>query len=78
MRSKLVTLGIKPEYPSTGYGYIKAGCSLSGDRDYLVEEFVEKPTLEIAEDYVQSGRYYWNSGMFIWKADRILEEIFLA
>ncbi len=75
MEGRLVTLGIKPEYPSTGYGYIKTGRELSGDRDYLVEEFVEKPTLEIAEDYVRSGRYYWNSGMFIWRADRILEEI---
>ena len=71
----LVTLGIKPEYPSTAYGYIKVGKKLDNERIYLAEKFVEKPDLETATAYVESGQYYWNSGMFIWRADRILEEI---
>jgi mannose-1-phosphate guanylyltransferase len=74
MNGHLVTLGIKPEYPSTGYGYIQAGKPLDSDRAFLVDQFVEKPNLETAMQYIQSGNYYWNSGMFIWRADRILEE----
>lgn len=75
MNGRLVTLGIEPEYPSTGYGYIKAGKQLDGDRAFLVDQFVEKPNLETALEYIESGNYFWNSGMFIWRADRILEEI---
>lgn len=58
----LVTLGIKPSYPETGYGYIKTENNLSDG--YKVAKFVEKPDLKTAEQYVQSGCYYWNSGMF--------------
>lgn len=73
----LVTIGIRPEYPATGYGYIR-GCeakSASGEEtDYfLVEEFVEKPALPVAIQYLESGCYAWNSGMFIWKASVILD-----
>ena len=71
----LVTLGITPNYPETGYGYIKAVLGSSLDNAYLVERFVEKPDLELAEQYVHSGNYYWNSGMFIWKISTILSNI---
>lgn len=71
----LVTIGIKPGYPSTGYGYIQAGPSLKDDTyAYQVEKFIEKPGKEMAEDFFQKQNYFWNSGMFIWRADRILEE----
>lgn len=73
----LVTIGIKPEYPATGYGYIKgqpAKTAHSAEADYfLVEEFVEKPALEVAVQYLEAGCYVWNSGMFVWKASVILE-----
>lgn len=68
----LVTIGIHPTFPSTGYGYIrskeKENCAYR-----LVEEFVEKPDLETAEKYLAEGTYAWNSGMFVWKASIILK-----
>ena len=71
-QDKLVTIGIKPTYPSTGYGYIRY--DMSGDSVAKnVTEFVEKPNLETAQEYVESGEYAWNSGMFIWKASTILK-----
>jgi len=73
----LVTLGITPSSPSTGYGYIKQGESLGtveGFPVFHVERFTEKPSLETAIHMVESGEYSWNSGMFIWRVDRILEE----
>lgn len=73
-QSLLVTLGINPTFPHTGYGYIKRGQALQGD-SYLVEKFVEKPDLALAEQYFSSGDYYWNSGMFIWRNDVILAAI---
>ncbi|MGO0307327.1 mannose-1-phosphate guanylyltransferase/mannose-6-phosphate isomerase [Endozoicomonas acroporae] len=114
---KLVTFGIVPTHPETGYGYIKAGEQLIGDREkligneegvvgesteskltvhnslpithnpplsihnsspttiYSVAQFVEKPDLETAQGYLASGDYYWNSGMFLFKASRYLEEL---
>lgn len=73
----IVTLGIKPSRPETGYGYIK--CSdINEDKELpviKVDEFVEKPNKEVAEKYLISGRYLWNSGMFIWKVDSILNKI---
>jgi mannose-1-phosphate guanylyltransferase/mannose-6-phosphate isomerase len=63
-KDKLVTLGIKPKNPATGYGYIKSGASLDIDV-YKVEAFVEKPDLETAETYLASGEYYWNAGIFL-------------
>ena len=69
---KLVTFGIVPTAPETGYGYIKA---VSGDGVRAVERFVEKPDLQTAEQYVASGEYYWNSGMFLFKASRYLAEL---
>ncbi|NUM45324.1 MAG: mannose-1-phosphate guanylyltransferase [Anaerolineales bacterium] len=74
----LVTLGITPSYPETGYGYIERGefLGMVGDFEgYRVERFVEKPDLSRAEGYVASGNYAWNSGMFIWRVRRILEEM---
>lgn len=70
----LVTLGMKPYSPHTGYGYIKLGRLLQNGF-YKVAGFTEKPYLKTARRYVSSGRYLWNSGMFIWKVDTILEEI---
>ncbi|OYT15332.1 MAG: mannose-1-phosphate guanyltransferase [Bacteroidetes bacterium 4572_77] len=73
--NSIVTLGIKPEYPETGYGYIKTtvGNKLGGV--YPVEAFLEKPDLEKAAEYVEAGNFLWNSGMFIFKARTIIEEI---
>ncbi|MGI2039040.1 mannose-1-phosphate guanylyltransferase/mannose-6-phosphate isomerase [Shewanella frigidimarina] len=70
---KLVTFGIVPTVPETGYGYIKAG-QPQGDA-FAVAQFVEKPDLNTAQDYLASGDYYWNSGMFLFKASRYLEEL---
>ena len=74
----LVTLGIKPDRPETGYGYIKAGDTLQGpgiDGVHRVEAFVEKPAIETAREYLKQGSYYWNSGIFIWKTRTLLQEI---
>lgn len=69
----LVTFGIDASQPSTGYGYIKKGdpkgCGFS------VDAFVEKPSIEVAREYIESGSYFWNSGMFLFKASRYLEEL---
>lgn len=73
-KSLLVTLGIKPAFAHTGYGYIKRGEGL-GEACYMVEKFVEKPDEELARQYLASGDYYWNSGMFIWRNDVILAAI---
>ena len=67
---KLVTFGIVPSSPETGYGYIKAGESKSSCSPVL--QFVEKPDLVTAEAYLASGDYFWNSGMFMFKASRYL------
>jgi mannose-1-phosphate guanylyltransferase len=74
----LVTLGIKPSSPSTGYGYIKQGESLGTEKGFSVfraDRFTEKPSPETALHMVESREYSWNSGMFIWRVDRILEEL---
>lgn len=71
-QGKLVTFGIKPTAPETGYGYIKAA---AGDGARPVERFVEKPDLATAKSYLASGEYYWNSGMFLFRASRYLEEL---
>jgi mannose-1-phosphate guanylyltransferase len=70
---KLVTFGIVPITPETGYGYIKSG-KQNGDA-FSVSEFVEKPDLATAKQYLENGGYYWNSGMFLFKASRYLEEL---
>lgn len=68
----LVTLGIQPTFPSTGYGYICHEETKNEDGAYRVRHFVEKPNLEKAKQYLLSGEYLWNSGMFIWKASVIM------
>lgn len=70
----LVTFGIVPTFPSTGYGYVKAAGSET-DGAYTLEKFVEKPCLEKAQEYLASGEYAWNSGMFVFKASSFLEEL---
>ncbi|MEG6027165.1 mannose-1-phosphate guanylyltransferase/mannose-6-phosphate isomerase, partial [Enterobacter hormaechei] len=75
---KLVTFGIVPDMPETGYGYIRRGEALLGADEikaFAVRTFVEKPNIETANDYVSSGEYYWNSGMFLFRAGRYLEEL---
>ncbi len=71
---KLVTFGIVPTHPETGYGYIEKGSAFCED-GFAVKRFVEKPDLVTAEDYLASGRYFWNSGMFMFRAKRYLEEL---
>lgn len=68
----LVTIGIKPTFPSTGYGYIKSEI-LEGKNYKKVLEFVEKPDAQRAKSYIEAGNYAWNSGMFVWKASTILK-----
>lgn len=71
----LVTLGIMPSRPETGYGYIEADMELRGEGPYPVKRFVEKPPLAEAVRYLNQGNFFWNSGMFIWRADTILAEM---
>lgn len=72
--SAVVTLGIKPDRPETGYGYIKADSfeeNINGFEINKIEGFKEKPDKETAEKYIECGNYYWNSGMFMWKTSTI-------
>ncbi|MBN2282462.1 MAG: mannose-1-phosphate guanylyltransferase [Deltaproteobacteria bacterium] len=76
--SHLVTIGIRPTAPETGYGYVERGPKIDeirGRAVYDVASFREKPDRETAETYVKTGSFLWNSGMFLWKASAILEEI---
>ncbi|MGX9418428.1 mannose-1-phosphate guanylyltransferase/mannose-6-phosphate isomerase [Vibrio sp. WJH972] len=73
-QGKLVTFGIVPTAPETGYGYIKQGNALDAS-SYEVAQFVEKPDLDTAKSYLSEGGYYWNSGMFLFKASAFLEEL---
>ena len=70
--NNLVTLGITPNAPETGYGYIKFNPSEMKGKAFTVDRFVEKPDLATAKGYVESGEYMWNSGMFVWKISTIL------
>lgn len=71
----LVTIGITPDAPETGYGYIQFIPDQMLGRAYRVDHFVEKPDLDTAKEYVASGKYLWNSGMFIWKISTILDNL---
>lgn len=73
-QGSLLTFGITPAGPETGYGYIRAENGTAGEVQRIVE-FVEKPALALAEQYVASGDYFWNSGMFVFRASRYLEEL---
>lgn len=70
---RLVTFGIVADEPHTGYGYIKKGSE--DGAGYVVDRFVEKPSLEVAQDYISSGAYLWNSGMFLFRASSYLKEL---
>lgn len=76
----LITIGIKPSSPETGYGYIRRGSPYRASDNkstgaFAVEQFVEKPNLSTAESYVESGDFYWNSGMFVWRPSVLLSAI---
>lgn len=70
--NRIITFGIKPDKPETGYGYIQAGANISAG--YTVESFKEKPDIEMAKKYLDAGNFYWNSGMFVFSIDCILKE----
>lgn len=70
----LVTVGITPDYPETGYGYIKFVTDVTEGSAYKVDRFVEKPSLDVAKEYLASEEYLWNSGQFIWKVSTILSK----
>src|SRR5688572_18301352 len=70
----IVTLGILPTRPETGYGYLKQGAA-AGPGVYAVERFVEKPDLETAKNYLNRGGYYWNAGIFVFRADVMLDAV---
>ncbi len=75
-RRGLVTIGIPPTRPETGYGYIQMGEKITSvNSTYKVERFVEKPNIEVAKDFLLAENYLWNSGMFIWRADSFLREM---
>ena len=71
--NNLVTLGIKPTRPDTGYGYIQYDTNSKKDRCYKVKTFTEKPNHELAETFVRSGDFLWNAGIFVWNVKTILE-----
>jgi mannose-1-phosphate guanylyltransferase len=76
--ARLVTIGVRPTHPETGYGYIQLSAErlqVDSREAFRVTRFVEKPSRERAEEFLAEGRYLWNSGMFIWRADSILHEI---
>ena len=73
--ANLVTIGITPDYPETGYGYIKFNPDETDGHAYAVERFVEKPDLKTAKEYLETEEYLWNSGMFLWRVSTILSNI---
>jgi mannose-1-phosphate guanylyltransferase len=76
--NRLVTIGIQPSHPETGYGYIQVGhdrLRLAGRDVFRVAQFIEKPSRPKAEQFLTAGTYVWNSGMFVWRADSIWQEI---
>lgn len=71
----LMTIGITPTHPETGYGYLRCGEAVGEGLVSRVEEFTEKPPYDVAVSYVESGRYFWNASMFIWRVDVFLAEL---
>ena len=71
----LITFGITPNHPATGYGYIKSAAPLTGDQPQKISEFIEKPNLERAEALIASGDYLWNSGIFMFRGDAFLKDL---
>lgn len=75
-QGKLVTFGVSPSHPATGFGYIERGIALADDgHSFSVARFVEKPDLDTAKQFLASGNFFWNSGMFVFKASVYLEEL---
>lgn len=74
-QGKLVTFGVVPDSPETGYGYILGGEKVAAQAGFVVDEFVEKPDLQTAKAYLASGKYFWNSGMFMFTVSRYLQEL---
>ena len=72
---RIVTLGIKPTRPETGYGYIAALDALEGSEICAVESFREKPSLDVAREYLADGNYLWNAGIFVWNVSTIVESL---
>lgn len=75
IKGKFVTFGIVPNAPETGYGYIKASCEVAVNEVADIEKFIEKPDFETATKYLEEGGYYWNSGMFMFKASEYLNAL---
>lgn len=73
-RGSLVCLGVEPDRPETGYGYIEVGDG-TGDRTWRARRFVEKPDLKTAEEYLAAGGFLWNSGIFVWRAADLLDAV---
>jgi mannose-1-phosphate guanylyltransferase len=69
----LVTLGIKPTHPNTGYGYIQHDALAAGDGIYKVKTFTEKPNLELAKTFLSSGDFLWNAGIFVWQVKNVMK-----
>ncbi len=74
-QGKLVTFGMTPTFPETGYGYIRRGEATDAEGAYAVAQFVEKPTRDVAETYLASGEFFWNSGIFLFSAATFLKEL---
>ncbi len=75
LEGKLVTFGMTPNFPETGYGYIRRGQATPAEGVFTVAQFVEKPTRDVAEQYLQSGEFFWNSGIFLFSAGAFLKEL---
>ncbi|GAA5195173.1 mannose-1-phosphate guanylyltransferase [Rugosimonospora acidiphila] len=74
-RGLLMTVGIEPTHPETGYGYLECGELLDGGPVRRIDQFKEKPSYDVARSYVDSGRYLWNASMFVWRVDVFLREL---
>jgi len=77
-KNGIVTIGITPTYPATGYGYVETEADISGTekiKQFKVKRFVEKPNEQTAQEYIKSGSFYWNSGLFVFKVSIFLEAI---
>lgn len=75
LEPRIVTLGIRPVRPETGYGYIAAGEASEVDEIFKVDSFREKPSLEVAKEYLAAGNYLWNAGVFVWNVNTIMDSI---
>lgn len=75
LEGKILTFGIRPSRPHTGYGYIQAAIGQEGTPVHPVERFVEKPNMELAEQFIEDGSYYWNSGIFLFRPSAYLREL---